>query len=139
MIKDCIWFKNGMCWQPRIPIPCDVVNCQILSKKGMRMEYKEVARKIVDSKEPGSELFRLLEAVDFELDESDAKFGIGKGRCGILIIQSVPCKDTANPIIQITIFANTESDFPAHDRNEYVQFVKEHYEWIQRDEAWDDI
>jgi len=89
-------------------------------------KYNEIARNIVESEDPGSELAELLAEIDdvaCDLDKFD--------KIGVLIVQAVPEEKGANPIIHISVFANRETDFPVESVEKYVKWVGDYYESIK--------
>ena len=89
-------------------------------------KYNELARSIVESEDPGSEVADLLAEIDkvaCRLDKFD--------RIGILIVQAVPEDESGNPIIHISVFANRETDFPLESDEKYIKWVGDYYESIK--------
>ena len=81
------------------------------------IDYNEVAKQVVGAADPGGELVKLMEAIDEQLE------GINPG---ILIIQSVPEDAKANPVVHISVFTNTQTDFPCESDKAYVKWVKDY-------------
>lgn len=82
------------------------------------IDYKDVAKQVAKSKDAGGELVKLLGEIDSQLD-------VDGMIPGILITQAVP-EDGRNSIVFITVFTNTETDFPCHNEKEYIKWVKEY-------------
>ena len=81
------------------------------------IDYKKLAKQVVTAKDPGGEIVKILEAID-EVIETD--------RPAILIIQAIPEDCKANPIVHISVFTNTETDFPLETDERYVKWVKDY-------------
>ena len=81
----------------------------------MGIDYKEVAKQVVEAADPGGEIVNLMEALDEQLE------GINPG---VLITQSVPEDGEANPVVHISVFTNTQTDFPCESDKAYVKWVK---------------
>ena len=75
--------------------------------------YDKIAELIIASDDVGGELVKLLGAVGNKLEE-----GIG-----ILITQSIPCGNEANPIVHIAVLTNKHTDFPAETQELYEQWI----------------
>jgi hypothetical protein len=80
------------------------------------MDYKKVAKYIGKSEDSGGELVKLLEEIDQELLDKKE---------GIFIVQAVP-EDNKNPIVQITVFTNKQTDFPLDTDELYIKWVKDY-------------
>jgi len=87
-------------------------------------KYSGIAKKIIQSDDPGGELLKLLEAIDVEL--------IPFGEVGILITQAVPEGDEPNPIVHIAVFTNKETDFPAETQERFDAWITEVLESLKK-------
>jgi hypothetical protein len=81
------------------------------------IDYNELALQVAKAEDPGGELVKILEAID-EVLEAD--------RPAILIMQAIPEDTDANPIVHISVFTNTGTDFPLETDERYVKWVKDY-------------
>lgn len=90
----------------------------------IKPNYKEIAKYIASRKDAGGEFVKLLEAIDGELFEQDKKEGI-------LITQAVPEDNKGNPIVQIAVFTNKQTDFPLETDELYIKWVKDYLNFLE--------
>jgi L-fucose mutarotase/ribose pyranase (RbsD/FucU family) len=85
------------------------------------IDYKDVAKQVIESADPGGEIVKIIQAIDDVLPTDNIV-------PGFLITQQVPEKRKRNPVVYITVFTNTETDFPCDNREDYIRWVKAYAE-----------
>lgn len=86
------------------------------------MNYKQIAKEIAESKDPGGELLKLLNEVQQYPTPP------------ILIVQAVPDEGKGNPLVGISLFTSRETDFPLDSDEAYIAWVEEYLEFLFEEE-----